>query len=67
MKSDLGLKTYLAYGIQEKIGRGDSVTKLHYDMSNAVNVLTHTTDIKFSPLQLNEIEKLKKKIQRNGF
>ena len=30
-------------------------------MSNVVNVLTHTADIKFSPLQQNEIEKLKKK------
>ena len=61
MKSDLGMKTYIAYGIWEELGRGDSVTKMHYDMSDAFNFLTHTTDIKFSPLQQNEIEKLKKK------
>ncbi|KAG9139143.1 hypothetical protein Leryth_019112 [Lithospermum erythrorhizon] len=61
LKPDLGPKTYIAYGIDLELGRGDSVTKLHCDMADSVYVLTHTQAVILDPLILQTIEELKQK------
>ncbi|XP_055961695.1 lysine-specific demethylase JMJ26-like isoform X7 [Mercurialis annua] len=60
LKPDMGPKTFIAYGWTQELGRGDSVTKLHYNMSDAVNVLTHTAEVTLEPDKLTAIERLKR-------
>ncbi|GJW14222.1 zinc finger domain of monoamine-oxidase A repressor R1 [Tanacetum coccineum] len=62
LKPDVGPKTHISYGFAQELGRGDSVTKLQFNMSDVVNILTHTAaTLTPNPEQLECINKLKKK------
>ncbi|KAM0928496.1 hypothetical protein ACQ4PT_002515 [Festuca glaucescens] len=62
-KPDLGPKCFIAYGFSRELGRGDSVTKLHCDMADAVNILTHTAEVPSDGCHLRQIEKFKKSMR----
>ncbi|XP_042758580.1 lysine-specific demethylase JMJ29 [Lactuca sativa] len=59
LKPDMGPRTYIAYGVHQELGRGDSVTKLHFDQSDVVNLLTHTATVTPNSKQLKQINILK--------
>jgi lysine-specific demethylase 3 len=61
VKPDLGPKTHIAYGYPQELGQGDSVTKLHCNMCDTVNILMHTAEVTYEPTELSNIENLRKK------
>ncbi|CAN1150274.1 Lysine-specific demethylase JMJ29 [Linum perenne] len=61
LKPDMGPTPYIAYGFPHELGRGDSVTKLHHDIYDVVNILADTNEVNcYDSDQLAKIERLKK-------
>ncbi|KAK1411323.1 hypothetical protein QVD17_37871 [Tagetes erecta] len=60
LKLDMGPKTHISYGFTKELGRGDSVTKLQFNISDVVNVLTHTATVTLDSGQRKAIDKLRR-------
>ncbi|MBA0667494.1 hypothetical protein Goklo_000569 [Gossypium klotzschianum] len=60
-KPEMGPELHIAYGVAQELVRGDSVTKLHCNMSDVVNVLVHAAEVNLKGEQLASIMKLKER------
>ncbi|KAK7269348.1 hypothetical protein RIF29_22073 [Crotalaria pallida] len=60
LQNDVGPKIYISYGISEELGRGDSVTNLHFNMRDMVYLLVHTSELKLKDWQRTKTEMMQK-------
>ncbi|TKY52236.1 Lysine-specific demethylase JMJ25 [Spatholobus suberectus] len=60
LQNDVGPKIYISYGISDELGRGDSVTNLHFNMRDMVYLLVHTNKVKLKDWQRTKIEMMQK-------
>ncbi|KAK2456570.1 lysine-specific demethylase JMJ25 [Trifolium repens] len=60
LQNDVGPKIYISYGISDELGRGDSVTKLHFNMRDMVYLLVHTSEVKLKDWQRTKVEMMEK-------
>ncbi|XP_027934401.1 lysine-specific demethylase JMJ25 isoform X2 [Vigna unguiculata] len=60
LQNDVGPKIYIAYGISNELGRGDSVTNLHFNIRDMVYLLVHTNEVKLKDWQRTKIEIIQK-------
>ncbi|KAI3677352.1 hypothetical protein L1987_86978 [Smallanthus sonchifolius] len=60
-KPNMGPKMDIVYGVEKELEYGDSITKLHYEKSDTVNVLTHTKSNVLTSTKLNKTKVVKQK------
>ncbi|KAM7272643.1 hypothetical protein ACFE04_027306 [Oxalis oulophora] len=60
LQNDVGPKIFMSYGTTEVIGRGHSVTALHFDMHDMAYLLVHTHNVKSKSQRKMEIGDIQK-------
>ncbi|GMN43873.1 hypothetical protein TIFTF001_013066 [Ficus carica] len=58
LQNDVGPKIFISYGTYEELGRGNSVTNLHFNIRDMVYLLVHTCEAKVSGQQRIKNEKM---------
>ncbi|KAJ4823420.1 hypothetical protein Tsubulata_025585 [Turnera subulata] len=54
LQNDVGPKIYISYGTCEELGKGGSVTNLHFKTRDMVYLLVHTCEVKLKSWHVNK-------------
>ncbi|GAV86982.1 JmjC domain-containing protein/WRC domain-containing protein/zf-4CXXC_R1 domain-containing protein [Cephalotus follicularis] len=65
LQNDVGPKISISYGRHEELGRGDSVTNLHFNMRDMVYLLVHTCEVKPKGSQKTKTDQIQKSCEES--
>ncbi|XP_044499610.1 lysine-specific demethylase JMJ25-like isoform X3 [Mangifera indica] len=65
LQNDVGPKIYMSYGTNEELGRGDSVTNLHFNMRDMVYLLVHMCEVKQKKAEAEKIQRSASEFEMN--
>ncbi|PON81684.1 WRC domain containing protein [Trema orientale] len=65
LQNDVGPKIFISYGTYEELGRGDSVTNLHFNIRDMVFLLVHTCEVKLNGQRRTKIEKMPQSLKES--
>ncbi|PON59899.1 WRC domain containing protein [Parasponia andersonii] len=65
LQNDVGPKILISYGTYEELGRGDSVTNLHFNIRDMVYLLVHTCEVKLNGQRRTKVEKMPQSLKES--